>query len=348
MHTRNMVILDEEPTDPKHGWVPSERPIEIMLDYGLIPLDKPRGPTSHEVVAWTKKLLGVDKAGHSGTLDPPVSGLLPIGLGQSTRALSLLLLFPKEYWGVMRLHSSVPRRQLDGVVKEFTEEIFQRPPQRSSVSRQTRSRTIYELELAESQGNLHLFQVLCQSGTYIRKLVYDIGEVLGVGATMVELRRTKVGPLNEEMGLVTLHQLNDAVFRLKGGDEVPLRKLVLPIEASLGDIGRIVIRDSAVDAICHGARLGIPGVLAASEGIKKDDTIALMSAKGELVAIGKALLPTGEMRGLQRGLASTTERVVMKAGTYPRLWKSHSKNKRIPETEHEPGVRTANSVRSND
>ena len=348
MNSRNMVVLDEEPTDPKYGWAPSERPVGAMLDYGLIPLDKPRGPTSHEVVAWTKKLLGVDKAGHSGTLDPPVSGLLPIGFGQSTRALSLLLLFPKEYWGVMRLHSSVPRRHLDGIVKEFTGEILQRPPQRSSVSRQTRSRTIYELELTESQGNLYLFRVLCQSGTYIRKLIYDIGEVLGVGATMVELRRTKVGPLTEEKGLVTLHQLNDAMFRLKGGDEAPLRKLMLPIEESLGDIGRMVIRDSAVDAICHGARLGIPGVLAASERIKKNDTVAIMSAKGELVAIGKALLPTEEMRGLQRGLASTTERVIMKAGTYPRLWKSHSKPKRTAEARPGAGVQAANAVPSND
>ena len=335
MFTRKMVALDEEPTDPGHGWVPSERPIEAMLDYGLIPLDKPRGPTSHEVVAWTRKLLGVEKAGHSGTLDPPVSGLLPIGLGQSTRALSLLLLFPKEYRGVMRLHSSVPKKQLDGAIKEFTAEIFQRPPQRSSVSRQTRSRTIHELELTESQGNLYLFRVLCQSGTYIRKLVYDIGEVLGVGATMVELRRTKVGPLTEERGFVTLHQLNDAIFRLKEGDETPLRKLVLPIEDSLGDIGRIVVRDSAADAICHGARLGIPGVLAVSEGVKKDDTVVLMSAKGELVAIGKALISTEEMRGLQKGLASTTERVVMKAGTYPRLWKSHPKRKRPSEPKPE-------------
>jgi len=333
---RKLVVLDEEPSDPNHGWVPSERPVQEVLEYGLIPLDKPRGPTSHEVVAWTKKLLGVDKAGHSGTLDPPVSGLLPIGLGQSTRALSLLLMFPKEYRGVMRLHSSVPRKHLDGVIGEFTGEIFQRPPQRSSVSRQTRSRNIYELELTESQGNLYLFRVLCQSGTYIRKLVYDIGEVLGVGATMVELRRTKVGPLTEEKGVVTLHQLNDAMFRLRQGDEAPFRKLLLPIEESLGDIGRIVIRDSAVDAICHGARLGIPGVLAASEGLKKDDTVALMSSKGELVAIGKALLPTEEMRGLQKGLASTTERVVMKAGTYPRLWKSHSKHKHAPEPEPKP------------
>ncbi len=327
--SRALVVLDEEPTDPEHGWAPSSRPVQAMLEYGLVPLDKPRGPTSHEVVAWTKRLLGVDKAGHSGTLDPPVSGLLPIGLGQSTRALSLLLLFPKEYRGVMRLHSSVPRKQLDGAVSEFTGEIFQRPPQRSSVSRQTRSRTIYEFELTESAGNLHLFRVLCQSGTYIRKLVYDMGEVLGVGATMVELRRTKVGPLTEEKGLVTLHQLNDAMFRLKEGDEAPIRKLVQPVEDSLGDIGRVVIRDSAVDAICHGARLGVPGVLAVTQGVKKDDTVAILSAKRELVAIGKALMSAEEMRGVQRGLASTTERVVMKAGSYPRLWKSHTKKKPV-------------------
>lgn len=319
-----MVIFDQETSDPAHGWSPSSRPVQAMLEYGLIPLDKPRGPTSHEVVAWTKKLLGVDKAGHSGTLDPPVSGLLPIGLGQSTRALSLMLLFPKEYRGVMRVHSSVPRRQLEAVAGEFTAEIFQRPPQRSSVSRQTRSRTIYQLELDESQGNLHLFRVLCQSGTYIRKLVYDMGEVLGVGATMVELRRTRVGPLSEEKGLVTLHQLNDAMSRLKSGDEAPLRRLVLPIEDTLGDIGRVVIRDSAVDAVCHGARLGIPGILSVSEGIKKDDTVVLLSSKGELVALGKALLAADQMQSMRKGLASTTERVVMKSGTYPKLWKSHS------------------------
>ena len=325
--SRSMVVLDQEDTDPSHGWTPRSRPVPAMLEYGLIPLDKPRGPTSHEVVAWTRRLLGVEKAGHSGTLDPPVSGLLPIGLGQSTRALSLLLLFPKEYRGVMRLHSSVPRRQLDEVVREFAGEIFQRPPQRSSVSRQTRTRTIHEFELTESAGNLYMFRVLCQSGTYIRKLVYDVGEILGVGATMVELRRTKVGPLSEEGGLVTLHQLNDAVYRLKEGDDAPLRRLVLPIEESLGGIGKVIMRDSAVDAICHGARLGIPGVLAVSEGVKKDDQVALLSAKQELVAVGRALMPTEEMRGLQRGLACATERVVMKAGTYPRLWKSHTKAK---------------------
>ncbi len=323
MLAQKMLVLDEEGSDPEHGAEPGSRPVQSLFEYGLIPLDKPRGPTSHEVVAWTRKLLGLEKAGHSGTLDPPVSGLLPIGLGQSTRALSLLLLYPKEYRGVMRVHSSVPKREIEKVMAEFTGEIFQRPPQRSSVSRQTRTRTIYEFETEESVGNLQLFRVVCQSGTYIRKLIYDAGEVLGVGATMVELRRTKVGPLTEERGFVTLHQLSDAVYRLKAGDEGPIRRMVLPIEEALGPIGRIVVRDSAVDAICHGARLGIPGVLALSPGIKRDDPVVVMSAKGELVAIGKALLSAEEIRPLKRGLAASTDRVVMKAGTYPRMWKSH-------------------------
>ena len=323
-----MIVLDDEPQDPEHGYPPSERPVPTLLEYGLVPLDKPRGPTSHEIVAWTKRLLGVQRAGHSGTLDPPVSGLLPIGLGRGTRALSLLLLYPKEYRGLMRLHSSVPRRQFDLIIAEFTGEIFQRPPQRSSVSRRTRSRTVYELEITEASGNLYLFRCLCQSGTYIRKLVYDIGEVLGVGATMVELRRTRVGPLSEATGLVTLHQLNDAMYRLNNGDDALLRNLVRPMEETLGDIPRIVVRDSAVDAICHGARIGIPGILSLSDGIKKDDTIVLMSSKLELVAIGKALLSSDEAQSHQKGLASTTERVIMAPGTYPKLWKSSSERKK--------------------
>ena len=327
-----MVTLDEEPEDPEHGWKPTERPADAMLEYGLIPLNKPRGPTSHEVVAWVRKMVGVEKAGHSGTLDPPVSGVLPIGLGEATKALGLLLLFPKEYWGVMRLHSAVPKKQLDGVIEEFKGEIFQRPPQRSSVRRDVRSRTIHELEIIESGGNLFLFRCLCESGTYVRKLIYDLGEVLGVGATMVELRRTKVGPLTEEKGLVTLHQLSDAMYKLRSGDDSSLRSLVMPIEEPLASLGRVVLRDSAVDAICHGARLGIPGVLSVSEGLSKGDTVALMTGKGEIVAIGKALMSTDQVASASRGLAATTERVIMRQGTYPKLWKSKSAKKGAPPT----------------
>jgi H/ACA ribonucleoprotein complex subunit 4 len=321
LQSSKLLVIDEEPTDPDFGHPPLERPVESLLEYGLVALDKPRGPTSHEVVAWVRKLLGVERAGHSGTLDPPVSGLLPIGLGNSTKALGLLLEFPKEYWGVMRLHSSVPRQQLDSVVKEFTGEIYQRPPQRSSVRRDTRTRSIYQLEIAEAQGNLFLVRCLCESGTYVRKLFYDMGEVLGVGATMIELRRTRVGPLEEKNGFVTLHELSDAVFRLRSGDEGQLRRCVRPIESILDPIKKVVARDSAVDAICHGARLAVPGVLSLSSDLARDDRVCVMTAKGELVALGKALMSAREIETAGKGLAVSTERVVMAQGTYPKMWK---------------------------
>ncbi|TLX98221.1 MAG: RNA-guided pseudouridylation complex pseudouridine synthase subunit Cbf5 [Thaumarchaeota archaeon] len=318
----SLVVVDEEPTDPGFGSQPDSRSLSELLEYGIIPLDKPRGPTSHEVVAWVRRLLGVSKAGHSGTLDPAVSGLLPIGLGQATKALTLLLMFPKEYWAVMRIHSSVPREAVDACIREFTGEIYQRPPQRSSVRRDVRTRTIYELEVVEQEGNLFLVRCLCQAGTYVRKLVYDIGEVLGVGATMVELRRTKVGPIDEREGLVNLHELSYAQSRLEGGGEAALRNAVRPVERYLRDMRRVVIRDSAVDAICHGARLAIPGILSLSGGLVKGDTTVILTGKGELVAIGEALMTTEEITGAQKGLAFSVRRVVMKLGTYPKLWKT--------------------------
>jgi len=325
MQSPKLLVIDEEPTDPDHGHAPSERPVDALLEYGLIALDKPRGPTSHEVVAWVRKLLGVERAGHSGTLDPPVSGLLPIGLGNATKALGLLLDHPKEYWGVMRLHSSVPRRQLDSVVEQFTGEIYQRPPQRSSVRRDTRTRTIHELEITESHGNLYLVRCLCESGTYVRKLFYDMGEVLGVGATMTELRRTKVGPLEEKDGFVTLHELSDAMFKLRSGEEAGLRRCVRPIESVLGPNKKVVVRDSAIEAICHGARLAVPGVLSASEDLAKGDKVVVLSAKGELVSLGTALMSAKEIEASGKGLAVSTERVVMAQGTYPMMWK-HQKS----------------------
>ncbi len=320
--TESLVVVDEEPTDPAFGSPPDSRGLADLLEYGIIPVDKPRGPTSHEVVAWTKRLLGVSKAGHSGTLDPLVSGLLPVGLGQATKTLTLLLMFPKEYWAVMRIHSSVPREELDWCVKEFTGEIYQRPPQRSSVRRDVRTRTIYELEVAEQRGNLLLIRCLCQAGTYVRKLVYDIGEVLGVGATMVELRRTRVGPIEEKDGLVTLHELSYARSRLDSGGEAAMRGMVRPVERYLNGIKKVVIRDSAVDAICHGAKLAIPGILSLSDGVRKGETAVILTGKGEIVAIGEALLTTEEVTKAKRGLAFSVRRVIMKSGTYPKLWKT--------------------------
>ncbi len=322
-----MVSVSEEPTDPQYGWEPAKRPIVQLLNYGIIPLDKTTGPTSHEEVSWVRRLTGVDKAGHSGTLDPGVSGMLPIGLGRSTKALGLLLLFPKEYVGIMRIHSSVPRAEVDRVIAEFTDEIYQRPPQRSSVKRETRTRRIYELDVIEQRGNLFLLKCVCQAGTYIRKLFYDIGEVLAVGATMVELRRTRVGPLDESKGIATLHELDIAMRRWKeDGDESELRRVVWPIESCLDGIRKVVVKDSAVDAVCHGAMLAIPGVISLSKGIAKGETVVLLTAKGELIGIAEASMTTEEVKAQPKGIAFPVRRVVMDQGTYPKMWKKQERD----------------------
>lgn len=319
---RDLVVLREEPTNPKYGSSPENRPIAEYLRNGFIALDKPQGPTSHEVVAWVRKMLNQERAGHSGTLDPMVSGLLPIGLGQATKALSVLLLGPKEYICVARIHDSIPREILQETIKQFLGPILQRPPQRSSVKRVTRTRTIYELEILEQVGNLLLLRILCEAGTYIRKLVYDVGEIIAVGATMAELRRSRVCQF-EESDLVRLHDLYEANEILKESqNETKIRLLVKPVESAVAFLKQIKIRDSAVESICQGAQLAIPGILSMTKGIKKGEIVRVTSGKGEIVAIAETQLNEEEILTQEHGLATITRRVIMETGTYPKMWKS--------------------------
>ena len=234
---RNLLKLDDDITNDSYGHYPNKRPIASLFDYGLILIDKPGGPTSHEVVAWVKRILDIEKAGHSGTLDPYATGLLPVGLGEGTKALSVLLLGPKEYYALARLHANIPDESLTSVIKGFIGDIYQRPPQRSSVKRATRIRTIYQSEKLEEHDRLVLLRFICRAGTYIRKMIYDIGEVLGPGATMVELRRTQVSNLSEGDALVRLHDLADAfeLYKEKNDDQ-KLRSLIRPVEHCLEGI----------------------------------------------------------------------------------------------------------------
>ena len=324
----NLVIIDQDVTDPKVGVYYNKRTIEQLLQYGLILIDKPPGPTSHEVVAWAKRILEIPKAGHSGTLDPQVSGVLPLGLGDGTKVLGVLLFGPKEYFGLGRLHSQPSKEELSQVLKEFTGEIFQKPPQRSSVLRQTRTRTIYELELVEQKERLLLLRVLCEAGTYIRKLYYDIGEVLGSGGTMIELRRSRVHQFSENSKLVTMHELAIAYSDWKEkGDESKLAKIILPVEHALSEIKSVVIRDSAVDSLCHGAQLAIPGILQISPNLKKDELVGVYTQKGEIVALAESLLDESEIKDSDKGYAFQTKRIIMAANTYPKNWRTTTDQK---------------------
>jgi H/ACA ribonucleoprotein complex subunit 4 len=319
---RQVHIKNEDNTDPKYGRAPMERLPEQFIKYGLINLDKPPGPTSHEVAAWTKRILKLQCIGHGGTLDPKVTGVLPITLEDATKIVQALLYSGKEYICVMKLHADAEESTIRSILTEFEDEIYQKPPLRSSVKRQIRTRRIYYNKFIEMDGRNVLFRVACEGGTYIRKLCYDIGEIAGVGAHMQELRRSRSGPFSEEQS-VTLH---DIVYHFgeweKTKDPAILRKFILPMESALGLTPKITVRDSAVDAVCHGANLTAPGVVSVEDGIVKGSTIAIMSLKGEAIALAKADLPTEEILNLNHGTVATLERVLMERGTYPKVWKT--------------------------
>jgi H/ACA ribonucleoprotein complex subunit 4 len=223
----------------------------------------------------------------------------------------------------MKLHGEATEKRVNEVLNEFEGTIYQRPPLRASVKRQLRTRRIYYIDFLEMDGRNVLFKVGCESGTYIRKLCYDIGEVLGCGAHMQELRRTRAGPFVEKGDIVTLHDVAYWFMEWqKQKDEKILRKFIQPMERALTLVPKIHIRDSAVDAICHGANLTAPGVLSLETGIKSGLMVAVLTLKGEAVALAKAVASTEEILGMEHGVVAKTERVLMPRGTYPKCWKS--------------------------
>ncbi len=318
---RQILERTTDTTNPAYGCDPSKRIMKNHILLGVIALDKPSGPSSHEVVAWVKRMLSLTHAGHAGTLDPAVTGVLPIALQNATKALAALVHSSKEYVCIMRVHADLPQEKLESVMNEFTGPIYQRPPLRSAVKREVRIRRIFSNQVVEVVGRDVLFKVSCQAGTYIRKLCYDIGNVLGCGAHMKELRRTRSGPFTEAGGLATLQDLQDALSAWKEeADETGLRRLIRPVETSVLQLGKIYIRDSAVDALCHGASLAVPGIVQVETGIKKGSVVAIMTQKKELVSIGRSLMASEEMQKADHGLAASTDRVIMDPGIYPRMW----------------------------
>ncbi len=317
---RRTLAKASDTTDAKYGCMPERRNLKEHINKGVVNIDKPPGPTSHEVVAWVKDILHVNKAGHSGTLDPKVTGALPIMLGDAVKAVGILLTAGKEYICIMRLQRSASKVKIMETCAEFVGTIYQKPPMKSAVKRQIRKRRIYYLEIMEIEGKDVLFKVGCESGTYIRKLCHDIGEALGTGAHMLELRRIKSGPFTEA-NLTTMHNLKDAyVLWEEDGTESYLRKMILPMERALEHLPRIAIRDTTVDAICHGADLAAPGILTVESDIKAGDLIAVFTLKGEVVCLGTAKMTSMQILNAKSGIVVDTDRVLMKPGIYPKAW----------------------------
>ncbi len=224
----------------------------------------------------------------------------------------------------MKLHSEVPEDKVTKVLDEFQGPLYQRPPVRSAVKRQLRTRTIYYIDFIEMDERNVLFKVGCEAGTYIRKLCYDVGEVLGCCAHMQELRRTRAGSFIEDESLVTLHDISYLFSQWQETkDESLLRKFVYPMEKALDLLPKIHVRDSAVDALCHGAHLTAPGVLSIDAGIKIGDTLAVFTQKGEAITMAKAFVSSEKMLKMDHGFVARTQRVLMPRGIYPKMWHSN-------------------------
>lgn len=311
-------------TPLESGHNPEKRPLRDYMNYGVINLDKPSNPSSHEIVAWVKKLLKVEKTGHSGTLDPKVTGCLIICINRATRLAKSQQSAGKEYVSVLKLFDSVQSEaKLNEAIKLLTGPLFQKPPAVAAVKRQLRIRNIYESKLLEfdAEKKLAVIWVSVEAGTYVRTLCEHLGILLGVGGEMEELRRTRSGMLSENDGLFTMHDVLDAQYRYEHeGDESYLRTVIKPLEVLLVHLPKIVVKDSCVNSICFGAKLLVPGILRYSQDIEAGQEVVLMTTKGEAIAVGIAQMTSSQIYTVDHGVAAKIKRVIMDKNTYPRCW----------------------------
>lgn len=310
------LIKCEEETDLRYGKKPEDRSVKELTELAIIVVDKHSGPTSHQITQWTRDIFGVKKAGHTGTLDPAVTGVLLVALANATKVMPVLMGLDKEYVGVMHLHKLVELETLrEFVRRNFVGKIVQTPPRKSAVARRARTREVRFFDILEMDGKDVLFHVGTEAGTYVRKLCYDIGAALGVGAHMTRLRRIKAGNFGEEQAH-SLLEIKDAYEFWKEGDEKKIREILIPVEYAIEHVKKVFVKDSAIEAICNGAPVYVGGIVRIQSGIELGETVGVFSLKNELVALGIAKMKSEQMLERKRGIAIRTDRVIMAKGTY--------------------------------
>lgn len=312
-------VRQESETNPEFGCIPEKRPVEELLEKGIVIVDKPYGPTSNQVSTWIKKELDLKKTGHFGTLDPNATGVLPVGLNSGTRINPALANADKGYVFEASLDEGKDEEKIEEALKSFEGVNKQIPPEKSAVKREEREREVYEIELLEAHGEKILGRVKCESGFYVRVLIEQLGEELGTDADMTELRRTNQGDIGEEEAS-TIQEIVDAYHFYNEGSEEELRQVLHPIEKGVQHLKKIAVKDSAVNAVANGADLGATGISKLQDGISEGEMIAVTTLKGELVALAEASMNAEQMYS-EDGTAATLESVHMDPETYPKRWK---------------------------
>ena len=287
------------------------------LRCSFVIVDKPRGPSSHEVAAWVRKLAGAEKSGHSGTLDPNVSGVLPTGIGKATKLLPFLTTKDKKYVCLMQTKKPQTDEQYRAMFAKYTGTITQTPPRESAVAKKPRKRKVYYIKPIQMKPNQALFEVHCEAGTYIRVLVSDFGRICG-GAEMLELRRIAVGNIYETSAH-NLQEISDAIWLARRGEESALMRYLIPPQEALS-LRKVVLHDSAVEAVCAGAPLYAPGLVSCDAKIRRGDFVSLLTGKGEFIGVGVAQLASEEMGAHKKGAAVTPQTITMERGKYQKSW----------------------------
>ena len=314
---RKAIVKKESETNWNYGQDPNKRNLKELINYGIINLNKPSGPTSHQVSDYVQRILNIKKAGHSGTLDPKVTGVLPIALEKATRIVETLLKSGKEYICLMHLHKKIDENLIYKTAEEFIGKIKQLPPIRSAVKRQIRTREIYYLNILEIQDKDVLFKIGSEAGFYVRKFCHDFGLKLKTQAHMTQLVRTKVAMFNYK-SWNSLHDLKDAYEFYKEGDEKEIRKIILPIEKAIEHLPKIWVLDSSISSLCHGADLNVPGI-SKYNNFNENETIAVLTLKGELICLGESLINSSSLDNLDKGKVVKTKKVFMDINLYPRI-----------------------------
>jgi len=282
-----------------------KKTIPELISRSVINVNKPSGPTSREVVQEIKDIFKLKRCGHTGTLDPRVSGVLVVALENTTKAMPVLMGVDKEYEGILYLHKDVNKKTLEKTIsKHFIGKITQTPPVKSRVARKPRKRRIYSLDILKKDGKDVWFRTRVQAGTYIRKLCSDIGEKLGTGAHMKELCRTKVGHFSLKDSYI-LSEIKEAYER----DESDLRKILIPIEKAIPHVKRVYVKDSSIGSIRNGAPVSSSDIIKVQKRIKQNETVGIFSSKNELIALGVSKIHS-KMMLKTKGNVIRTDRVI--------------------------------------
>ena len=314
------VTLSEVSRSSSHGINPEEMTVEQRLNSGFILLDKPPGPTSHQIASWVRDLLGLDRLGHGGTLDPFATGVLPLMAGKSMKLTKGILKTDKSYIAVLKFSQSTDRNELMEVIEKLSGRIYNVPPEISAVKVQVRTRKIHQFELIELSESVAIVKIVCEAGTYIRTIARDMGLMLGYKVELKELRRENSGRFSLE-DCVTLQQIADAVWLWKECDKPDaIKKIIHPTEKLLLNKPYIVVKDSAASALCHGAPLLRPGIIEVSNKLSAGLEVAAFTTKNEVVGIVKMSKDFAEISSTTNGEVGKPVMILMEQDRYPPQW----------------------------